>query len=191
MKATDIPVDLRLGKDIMLCAPDMTRLEEMNFLIRKFQRRHHFLDAWALETDLDYTARFLVKAIDDFEADKKYIFHIVQRDTGKQVGLIGIHPKASIIKYYHIGYWIGSEHVGRGFATQAVVLARGIVVSLLRPDRLEIVTAQSNIASRRVAEKADFTQECVLTNAIHGADHNPDNAVVWTYAVPKFPKAVT
>jgi len=53
-----------------------------------------------------------------------------------------------------VGYWIGREHWGRGYATRAL----GLLVDEI-PDRpIHASIADSNIGSRRVLEKCGFVR---------------------------------
>lgn len=96
------------------------------------------------------------------------IYAIVLKETDEPVGCIGLVPEGS--EHYdvgasgcEIGYWIGYEYWGKGLMSEALDAfvkhcreAGGI-------GRLVITTSQSNMGSRRVAEKCGFEKvgECV------------------------------
>lgn len=75
-----------------------------------------------------------------------------------------------------IGYWIGSQHWGRGLATGAVqALARfGFAHDLAR---IRIVCDQQNVASARVALRTGFSFEGIARNAVPGRDGPVDGSV--------------
>ncbi len=58
-----------------------------------------------------------------------------------------------------LGYWIGEPYAGRGLATAAVRAMAGFAFRSVRLHRLEAACLPTNIASRRVLEKAGFRKE--------------------------------
>jgi ribosomal-protein-alanine N-acetyltransferase len=58
-----------------------------------------------------------------------------------------------------LGYWIGEPFAGRGLATAAVRTMAGFAFRSARLHRLEAACIPSNLASRRVLEKAGFRKE--------------------------------
>ncbi len=58
-----------------------------------------------------------------------------------------------------LGYWIGQPHAGKGLATAAVRGMAGFAFRSARLHRLEAACIPSNVASRRVLEKAGFRKE--------------------------------
>jgi Acetyltransferases, including N-acetylases of ribosomal proteins len=61
-----------------------------------------------------------------------------------------------------LGYWIGAEHRGRGFAARAVDLLADWALREQGFVRLELHIDPENVASLRVAEKTGFVLEGVL-----------------------------
>jgi ribosomal-protein-alanine N-acetyltransferase len=58
-----------------------------------------------------------------------------------------------------LGYWIGEPMAGRGYATAAVRAAVRHAFGELKLHRVEAACLPTNVASRRVLEKAGFTNE--------------------------------
>ncbi|MBU2379485.1 MAG: GNAT family N-acetyltransferase [Alphaproteobacteria bacterium] len=58
-----------------------------------------------------------------------------------------------------LGYWIGRPYAGRGLATAAVRAMAGFAFRSLRLHRVEASCLPTNLASRRVLEKAGFRKE--------------------------------
>ena len=80
-----------------------------------------------------------------------------------------------------IGYWVTAEARGRGIATRAVHLLAGWARDELGLTRIEILPHKDNPASRRVAEKAGFTDTGELVRAPRGGAEEPVYAVyAWT-----------
>jgi ribosomal-protein-alanine N-acetyltransferase len=87
---------------------------------------------------------------------------IANAATDTPLGLIALwlenraHGRASF------GYWVVPAARGQGAATEAVRLLGGWAFSALGIARLEILVEPHNVASQRVAERADFQQEGLL-----------------------------
>ena len=87
--------------------------------------------------------------------------------NGEFVGAIGIFPQSDIHeKSAEIGYWLAEEYWGNGIMTQAIreIVAYGfqtfdIVRIFARP-------FATNLPSQRILEKAGFTLEARLKNAL-------------------------
>jgi RimJ/RimL family protein N-acetyltransferase len=87
------------------------------------------------------------------QVDRDVFFGIRIRKDGSLVGVIGAHLLASEVE---IGYWIGMDFQGHGFATEAL---RGLVARLRWTSSSRQIFAEcklENRASWRVLEKAGF-----------------------------------
>jgi len=73
------------------------------------------------------------------------------------IGMIGAHKQASGRPF--LGYWIGTPHWNKGFATEAVQSLIDTLFSLVQLEAIEADTRVINPASRRVLEKSGFRQE--------------------------------
>jgi ribosomal-protein-alanine N-acetyltransferase len=86
---------------------------------------------------------------------------------GQAIGSIGYVPGQDVERHSaEVGYWLGRAYWGRGIATAAV---RALTVQLLdRPDfrRLHATVFAWNPASARVLEKAGYTLEGRLRDAV-------------------------
>lgn len=96
--------------------------------------------------------------------NQEYVFGIVLKETGKMFGSIGLipDPKRQNDKTRMIGYAIGEDYWGKGFATEAVfaVLRFGF-----KETGLDLVSAYCypfNERSKRVIEKCGFQYEGCL-----------------------------
>ena len=64
-----------------------------------------------------------------------------------------------------VGYWVAPEVRGRGVCTRAVRLISRWVLERPGMERLQLRADEENAASRKVAEKAGFTQEGILRSS--------------------------
>jgi ribosomal-protein-serine acetyltransferase len=77
-----------------------------------------------------------------------------------------------------IGYWLGSEHQGRGLMTSAIAVLVDHAFDGLQLNRAEIRTDVLNHRSRAVAERLGFRYEGILRQAYRvTADRYSDDAV--------------
>ncbi|MCD7899761.1 MAG: GNAT family N-acetyltransferase [Bacteroides sp.] len=97
--------------------------------------------------------------------DKEFIYGIVLKDTNKMFGSIGLtpDPKRQNDKARMIGYAIGENYWGKGYATEA---AQALVRYGLEELELELISAYCypfNEKSKRVIEKCGFHYEGKLS----------------------------
>jgi RimJ/RimL family protein N-acetyltransferase len=84
------------------------------------------------------------------------------RDTHTFIGGIGIPRLDWSVPLFEIGYWIHTQHTGRGYATEAVKALTSFAKHTLKARRLEIRCDARNLASTRVAGRAGFQHEATL-----------------------------
>ncbi len=82
------------------------------------------------------------------------LFAILRQPDDELVGAIGLVEQAN--RAFEVGYWIGREHSGNGYATAAVQLVIAHAQSLEIPKLLAGVFPE-NAASARILEKSGFT----------------------------------
>ena len=64
-----------------------------------------------------------------------------------------------------VGYWVAAEARGRGLCPRAVSLVSRWLIMEHGVERVQLRADEENVPSRRVAEKAGFTQEGVLRSS--------------------------
>lgn len=85
----------------------------------------------------------------------------------KVIGGIGLEPRQDVYrKTAIIGYWLSEELWGQGIMPEAVKLITGYAFSQLDFIRVQASVYSKNPASMRVLEKAGFTKEGVMRNAV-------------------------
>ena len=114
-------------------------------------------------------------------------FAIVERASGKFVGAIGvvITPEHS---HAELGYWIGVESWGHGFATEAARAIVAFAFDTLGLHRVEARHFIRNPASGRVMQKIGMRHEGVNREAVRRFDRFEDLAV---YAILATDRAVS
>jgi RimJ/RimL family protein N-acetyltransferase len=86
---------------------------------------------------------------------------------GEAVGGIGVLRQQDVDRRsVEIGYWLGEAYWGRGFATDAVCAVTEYAFANFDICRIYATVFESNPASVRVLEKAGYTCEGRLRNAV-------------------------
>ncbi len=67
---------------------------------------------------------------------------------------------------FTIGYFADKNHEGQGFVAEAVRAALKFIFEHLRAHRVRLGTNETNLRSRRVAERCGFVQEGQLRDAV-------------------------
>ncbi|HEX9037496.1 MAG TPA: GNAT family N-acetyltransferase [Ktedonobacterales bacterium] len=87
---------------------------------------------------------------------------IIDRETGRLSGNIGLMIRDWEIGYFEIGYWLRTSATGKGFMTEAVRLITDFAFDHLWANRVEIRCDARNDASAGVPRRLGFTQEAHL-----------------------------
>ena len=102
---------------------------------------------------------------DDHPAPQEIAFIIEQRPAAILAGAISLYNSDSTARSVEIGYWLRTSLAGRGLMTAAVRLLTRHALTTLGYSRIEILADPANVASCRVAEKAGYTFECLVSRA--------------------------
>ncbi|MGD9721521.1 MAG: GNAT family N-acetyltransferase [Pirellulales bacterium] len=123
---------------------------------------------------IDDTRAFLAGRGDAFENDGEYAFAMIERPGDRLVGACGLNQFDRANARANLGYWVRSSATRRGFATQATRMLARWAMPALGLQRIEIVVAQGNRASQRVAGKVGATREGVARNRllVRGVPHD-------------------
>jgi aminoglycoside 6'-N-acetyltransferase len=81
-------------------------------------------------------------------------FSVLERETGRLVGDVGLSPADGEPGVMKIGYTIDPASQGRGYATEAVRALVAYAFNTLDADVVRAYASAENLSSHRVAEKA-------------------------------------
>ena len=114
---------------------------------------------WAQKASEANSREFTERSEADWDAGTDYAFAVLK--DGRYLGGVGLHMDR-LDGLGQIGYWIRTEQVRNGYATEAAgaLLVLGFEKAGLY--RLELRAGVDNKASQRVAEKLGFVKEGVL-----------------------------
>ena len=100
---------------------------------------------------------YLRRCAEEADTDKAVNLLAVDAGDGRLLGSFSLMELDREPGYGEIGYWVAAEARGRGVATCAVRLLADWGREALGLTRIDVVPHRDNVASRRVAEKAGFT----------------------------------
>ena len=126
---------------------------------------------WAAgEPSVEASESFCRQGYADFHARKDFPFLLFDKSTQRLVGACGLHRPDWEVPRLEIGYWCRSDCTGRGYITEAVQALVRYAHEQLGAVRLEIIVDESNVRSRRVAERSGFALEGILRSHRRGPD---------------------
>lgn len=99
------------------------------------------------------------EAAADWVTGSRYEFVMIDELSGKLCGVCGLNRINTEDLVCNLGYWVRTSEVRRGIASAAARMLANFGTQTLGLKRIEIVVAEGNTASRRVAEKAGAVYE--------------------------------
>ena len=129
----------------------------------------------SLEAKVELLRRFRGK----FDLDQDHVMGIFSRDESALIGGTGLHPCAGP-DATEIGYWIASDHAGRGYATEATAALTRVAFSLIGAQRVEIHVDRENSRSITIPRRLGFVEEAVLRRQSPRSDGTLGDLVIFT-----------
>lgn len=115
-------------------------------------------------------AAWVEMAIVSWDRSEAYEHVIVDMNDHSIVGSCGLNMPNKKDMVCNLGYWVRASRRGQGAALQATLLLRDLGFHDLGLNRIEIVVADGNDASRKVAEKAGAYYEGLQRNRLKVGD---------------------
>jgi len=109
---------------------------------------------------------WLKSSVAGWKEGTAYEFAITDSKDGSFIGGIGLNHINKIDKVANLGYWVRSSRQNQGVAATAAKLLIQFGINDLKLNRIEILAAAENLASRKTAEKAGGIQEAILRHRI-------------------------
>lgn len=147
------------------------------------------LAPWMPWAHLRYSVRdaqlWIETCTDNLAAGVSYDIGVYSEDGRTLLGGVALNQLSPENAMANLGYWIRKSHQGKGLATRAAVMMACFGFHRLHLTRIEILAAERNLASRRVAEKIGAQLECLARNrlVLHGV---PCRAAVYSLVPESF-----
>ena len=151
------------GERIFLRKVKISDAEEEASLLNDFKVVEHL--GLHIKNPYPFKVKYAKKYIQEVSRKKdKYMFMIVLKDTGRIIGAMGIEgfEKKTDYQIAKIGYWIGKEYWGKGYAKEAVSLVIDFAFKKLKLRKICAQVNEPNIASQKLLEKLGFKKEGIL-----------------------------
>lgn len=133
----------------------------------------------AAEQTLESSEAFCRNAEANFLTRKDLPFFVFEKKTGNLVASTGLHRTVWQIPKTEVGYWCRTKAGGNGFVTEAVKALTDYAFRHVKAVRVELITDEENLASRRVAERAGYTLEGILRHERRAPDSSLRNTCVY------------
>ena len=119
---------------------------------------------------LDEARAFCEGAQRKLLAEQEYSTLVLLKRSHRLVGCCSLDPLDWSVPKFEIGYWLCTNRVGRGYATEAAKGMAEYAFRALGAERLEIRVDDRNARSWAVAERLGFGWEATLTSHERGTD---------------------
>jgi RimJ/RimL family protein N-acetyltransferase len=129
-----------------------------------------FLPWVAADQSVEASEVYCRTAYSNFVARRDIPFLLVERETSVLVGCAGLHRPDWGIPKVEVGYWCRPSAMGRGFISEGVSALVTLAFAQLSAVRVELVTDEANMPSRKVAERCGFVLEGVMRNVHRAPD---------------------
>lgn len=111
---------------------------------------------------LESSEKFACEAEENWANRKEFIFQLRLKGSEELVAYVGLHPRNGEVPSFEIGYWCRLSGQGKGYVSEGVRAVTRFAFEVMGADRVEIRCDTRNEASRRVAERCQFTHEAIL-----------------------------
>ncbi len=115
----------------------------------------------------------------EFDQDSDYTYGIFSPNEEEVWGGTGLHKRLAG-NALEIGYWIRSDLINRGLATEIAAALTKVAFTVNKVDRVEIHCDPANVRSAAIPRKLGFTQEALLRRRATGSDGSPIDTMIWT-----------
>jgi len=131
---------------------------------------------WAVNepTSLREKRRLLRAFAREFEEGATFVYGIFDRRTGDVIGGTGLHRRRGPGDL-EIGYWIRSDRVRNGYATETTAILTRVAFELVGVERVVILVDPRNVPSLGVPRKLGFTEGETLDGILVPLPGDPGN----------------
>jgi RimJ/RimL family protein N-acetyltransferase len=103
--------------------------------------------------------RAIQRLIGSWDAGEAFFLGAFQKETREFVAQIYIGLANRQLPEYELGYIVDVDHEGKGYVTEAAVAAVHFIFEQLSAHRVRLECDDTNLRSRKVAERCGFVQE--------------------------------
>ena len=159
-----MPLPILTGRKIILRQLRRSDAEDIrkNANNRKVSR---YMTVMPYPYELSHARSWIEKSLRLNRSRTQLHYGIVNRDTDRVAGMIGLRAIDFTNGNAEIGYWLGQDYWNKGLTTEAIRLMMEFAFKELKLKRLYAVVLSLNAASYRVLEKSGFIREGIWRKA--------------------------
>ena len=139
----------------------------------------------AAEQTIDSAEVFCRTAQSNYLARKDFPFFIFEKGSQELVGTVGLHRTVWATPKTEVGYWGRVSKARNGYISEAVNRLTNVAFETLKMARVELMTDEENLSSRRVAERCGYTLEGILRHERRAPDDTLRNTCVYARLAPE------
>ena len=141
---------------------------------------------WAANepTDLEAKIALLRGWRGQFDLGQDFVYGIFDREETEVLGSTGLHTRLGA-DAREIGYWVRSDRLNQGIATETAAALTRVAFEIDRLDRVEIHCGADNVRSAAVPRKLGFTHEATLRR--RKVAGKVRDTLVWTLLADEYP----
>lgn len=169
------------GNRIHLCKPSVDLCASVLEAILESQNELAEYLPW-VESSLTEQSTFnnMLQAIENYESFQDELrMAIVDKNTGRFLGMTGLIIHDQSIPYFEIGYWLRTSEVGQGYIAEAVKMVEDYAFTELKALRIDIKAVESNSKSIAVAKRCGFKFEALLEQSRRLPNGKIDGTVIY------------
>ncbi len=142
------------------------------------------LETWTVDTftTLDDARAYRESLEVGFARRSVFAWGVFERETSALVGVEILVRWAPLHRRVYLGYYLGSAHWGKGYATEAGTAVLRFAFDVLDCHRVEVEIVPGNMGSERVAERLGFTWEARLRERLGGNGGMEDGDLYYLFA---------
>ncbi len=143
------------GKRITLCKPTLELCDQvLEAVVESKAELAKYLPWVEFALTEQSTKDNMLEAIENYENFREELrIAIIERSTGRFLGMTGLIICDKSIPHFEIGYWLRTSEVGKGYIAEAVRLVESYAFKELDAQRVQIRAVKSNTKSIAVAKK--------------------------------------
>ena len=136
---------------------------------------------WAQEEpqEIDWMAKFIRQFRGQFDLGQDTVYGIFDKNGTELIGGTGLHNRVGK-DAREIGYWINVNHIGQGYAKEAVCALIKVGFEIEGLQRIEIHCSTDNTRSYNVPYKLGFTHEATLKGNSTNRQGRLQDEMIWT-----------
>ncbi|MYJ74975.1 MAG: GNAT family N-acetyltransferase [Gammaproteobacteria bacterium] len=118
---------------------------------------------WAVDAyDLDKARAFCEGAAHKLASEEEFTTLLIPKHRRRVIGCCSLTARDWGVPMFEIGYWLRSDQVGNGYATEAARAMAELAFRSLAAERVELRIDDLNVRSYAVAQRLGFEWEATL-----------------------------